>query len=71
MRAEIGREIERLDLLTRQLKQVEAERDALVAPASGAAENPATMLMRLKGIGTETATLLWLEGLFRTFANRR
>jgi len=27
--------------------------------------------MRLKGIGVETATLLWLEGLFRTFANRR
>jgi len=71
LRAEIGREIERLDLLTRQLKQVEAERDKLVAPIPDAVDNPATMLMRLKGIGAETATLLWLEGLFRTFANRR
>jgi len=71
LRAEIGREIDRLELLTRQLKQVEAERDALVTPARKAADNPATLLMRLKGIGAETATLLWLEGLFRTFANRR
>jgi transposase len=31
LQAEIGREIDRLELLTRQLKQVEAERDALVA----------------------------------------
>jgi transposase len=71
LRAEIGREIERLELLTRQLKQVEAERDALVASASEAVANPARMLMQLKGIGAETAALLWLEGLFRTFANRR
>jgi transposase len=71
LRAEIRREIERLDLLTRQLKQVEAERDALVASASDTADNPAKVLMRLKGIGAETATRLWLEGLFRTFANRR
>jgi transposase len=71
LQAEIGREIDRLELLTRQLKQVEAERDALVAPAPHTADNPAALLMRLKGIGAETASLLWLEGLFRTFANRR
>jgi len=71
MRAAIGREIERLELLAQQLKQVEAERDALVSAAPGRADNPATLLMKLKGIGAETATLLWLEGLFRNFANRR
>jgi transposase len=71
LRAEIGREIDRLDLLTRQLKQVEVERDGLVTPAPEVADNPATLLIRLKGIGAETASLLWLEGLFRTFANRR
>jgi transposase len=71
LRAEIRREIERLELLMQQLKQVEAERDALVAPVPGAVENPAMILMRLRGIGAETATLLWLEGLFRVFANRR
>ena len=70
-RAEIGREIDRLELLARQLKQVEAERDALIFQAEDVADSPAAQLMRLKGIGVETATLLWLEGLFRTFANRR
>jgi transposase len=71
LRAEIGREIERLELLTRQLKHVEAERDEWVAAAPRDANTPAALLMMLKGIGAETASLLWLEGLFRTFANRR
>jgi transposase len=71
LRAEIGREIDRLELLARQLKQVEAERDALISHVADVADSPATQLMRLKGIGAETATLLWLEGLFRPFANRR
>jgi transposase len=71
LKAEIGREIERLELLARQIKQVEAERDALVAVTPEVADNPAALLLQLKGIGPETATLLWLEGLFRTFANRR
>lgn len=71
LKAEIGREIERLELLARQIKQVEAERDALTATVPEVAAGPAALLLRLKGIGPETATLLWLEGLFRTFANRR
>lgn len=71
LRAEICREIDRLELLARQLKQVEAERDALISHVADVADSPATQLMRLKGIGVETATLLWLEGLFRPFANRR
>ncbi len=41
MRAEIGREIERLELLTRQLKHIEAERDALVSAAPENANTPA------------------------------
>lgn len=71
MKGEIRRELERLDLLARQIKQVEAERDALAMPSAKAVETPAVLLMNLKGVGPETATLLWLEGLFRTFANRR
>lgn len=71
MKAEIRRELERLDLLARQIKQVEAERDALAVASPKAVETPAVLLMNLKGVGPETATLLWLEGLFRTFANRR
>ena len=33
--------------------------------------SPAALLMRLKGIGAEFATVLYLEGLFRRFDNRR
>jgi transposase len=29
------------------------------------------MLKTLKGIGAEFAGVLWLEGLFRSFSNRR
>ena len=34
-------------------------------------QTPAALLIKLKGIGTEFALLLWLEALFRNFANRR
>src|SRR5215468_5050912 len=54
-----------------QLKTVEAERDALLKPASEEAASPAAMLVRLKGIGPETAAVLCSEGLFRRFDNRR
>jgi transposase len=33
--------------------------------------SPPAMLMQLKGIGPETAAVLWSEGLFRQFDNRR
>jgi transposase len=72
LRAEIGREIERLELVLTQIARVESERDALVAEAASADRDavPATLL-RLRGIGPELASLLWLEGLFRHFGNRR
>jgi len=47
------------------------ERDALLKPATDEAVSPAAMLEWLKGIGPETATVLWAEGLFRQFNNRR
>ena len=53
------------------MKSVEAERDALLKPASDEAASPAAMLARLKGTGPETAAVLWSEGLFRQFDNRR
>src|SRR5262249_56495382 len=58
-------------ILLEQLKTVEAERDALLKPASDEAASPAAMLARLKGVGPETAAVLWSEGLFRQFDNRR
>jgi transposase len=66
----ISRELDRLELLLAQIKAVEAERDALLAEQSRQAP-VATMLLAFKGVGPEFATVLWLEGLFRSFANRR
>ena len=66
----ISRELDRLELLLAQIKAVEAERDALLAEPSRQAP-VARMLLALKGVGPEFAAGLWLEGLFRSFGNRR
>jgi transposase len=71
LRAQIGRELDRLELLLEQLKGVEAERDALLASAGEAPPTPAAALARLQGIGPDTAAMLWLECFFRSFDNRR
>jgi len=70
-KAQIGRELDRLELLLDQIKAVEAERKALLAAQPVAAPGPAAMLLNIKGIGPEFAAVLWLEGLFRHFDNRR
>jgi transposase len=41
------------------------------ATSETAPAEPAALLMTLKGIGPEFATVLWLEALFRSFGNRR
>src|SRR4029077_17685897 len=69
VKAEILREIDRLELVLRQISEVEAERDEMLQPAEAC--SPAALLMQLKGIGAEFATVLYLEGLFRHFDNRR
>ena len=72
LKAEIRREIERVDLVVSQMAMVERERDALVGMTSGPApETAAAVLAQLKGIGPELGSLIWLEALFRGFANRR
>jgi transposase len=71
LKAQIGRELDRLELLLDQIKAVEAERDALLTPAEDVAPAPPSLLLGLKGVGAEIAAVLWLEGLFRTFTNRR
>lgn len=71
LKAQIVRELDRLEVVLAQLKTVEAERDALLKPAGDEAASPAAMLVQLKGIGPESAAVLWSEGLFRRFDNRR
>ena len=74
--AQIGRELDRIELLLGQIKAVEAERDALLAAArrpagQEAAPAPVTMLLALKGVGANFASVLWSEAFYRQFANRR
>ena len=71
LKAQISRELDRLELLLQQIKAVETERDALLAAQRVAARAPAAMLLDIKGIGPEFAAILWSEGLFRHFDNRR
>jgi transposase len=72
LKAQVVRELDRLELLLQQIKVVEVERDALVKPNPGAVTpTPGAMLQNIKGIGPEFAAILWLEGLFRPFDNRR
>lgn len=86
LRTQISRELDRLELVMEQVKACEQERDALLTAVHPAVEagqrfelgeaTPPTpsvpaMLLALKGIGPETASVLWFEGLSRRFDNRR
>jgi transposase len=72
LKSAIARELDRLELLIDQIKAVEAERDKLLAePRADAIPLPGNLLLRLKSIGPEFANVLWSEGLYRHFDNRR
>jgi transposase len=73
LKAQISRELDRLEMLLEQIKTVEAERDALIAAEKETISppTPAAMLLNIRGIGAEFAAILWSEGLFRHFNNRR
>jgi transposase len=70
LKQRISRELDRLEMIIEQIKAVEAQRDALVAPGSDPRAIPA-ILQQLRGVGPEFAAVLWSEGLFRKFDNRR
>lgn len=69
LKAELLREIEMIELILRQIAEVEAERDALEQPQQQ--DGPIAQLARLKAIGPQFAAVLYLEGLYRSFASRR
>ena len=72
LKTQVSRELDRLELLLEQIKAVEAERDTLLAAQQVAAPAPAgKTLLDIKSIGPEFAAILWTEGLFRHFDNRR
>jgi len=68
--AEIGRELQRLELVLSMIAELEAERDAIAAEAHPNAAK-IQQLRRLKAIGTEFATVLTNEVFYRRFDNRR
>ena len=70
IKAQISRELDRLELLLEQIKTVEAERDALITEQTTSA-SPAAVLLGIRGVGPEFAAVLHSEGLFRHFDNRR
>lgn len=71
LKVQISRELDRLELLLLQIKTVEAERDAMLLAAAQTVSPAPAMLRNLKGIGAEFAAVLWAEGLYRHFDNRR
>jgi transposase len=67
---QIQRELDRLELLLDQIRSVETERDAMLADERQSAPEM-VMLSKIVGVGPEFAAVLWGEGLFRRFDNRR
>ena len=70
LKAQVCRELDRLELLLEQIKAVEAERDTLLTQQTKASAPP-PMLLGVRGVGPEFASVLWSEGLSRQFDNRR
>lgn len=71
LKAQVSRELDRLELVIEQVKKIETERDELLAPEREVANSAISMLENVRGIGPEFATVLWLEGFYRHFDNRR
>lgn len=70
LKAQISRELDRIELLLEQIKDVEKARDTMMLAAQSSSPAPA-LLLNLRGIGPQFAAVIWSEGLSRHFDNRR
>jgi transposase len=70
LKSELARSLDRIELLLRQIADLEAAREALLSEQTSP-DAPGPLLLRLRSLGPDFTTVLWLEGLFRSFANRR
>jgi transposase len=70
LKRQVERELGRLELLLDQIKAVEGERDAMLAEERQSSREVA-VLSNVVGVGPEFAAVLWSEGLYRHFDNRR
>lgn len=71
MKRQIVRELDRLEQVIAQLAAVEEERDAMLAAERDRDRSVVSMLSNVVGVGPEFAAVLWSEGFFRHFDNRR
>ena len=71
MKRQIVREIDRLEQVMAQLAAIDAERDAMLTAERSCDTSVVSMLTTVVGVGAEFAAVLWSEGLFRHFDNRR
>jgi len=73
LKAEIARELQRLELVLQMLKEIDAERNAIASARVSAHTNAKKIqdLVKLKAIGPEFATVLTGEVFYRPFNNRR
>ena len=73
LKAEIAHELQRLELVLRMLKEIDAERNAIASAKMSAHTNAKKIqdLVKLKAIGPEIATVLTGEVFYRAFNNRR
>src|ERR1700730_13173258 len=74
LKAEILRELQRLELVLGMIQTIETERDAIVSAKSKSQQTSAKKikhLVQLKSIGPEFATVLVGEVFYRTFDNRK
>jgi transposase len=71
LKAELLRELARIELLLLQIAELEAERDAAIEPEAEGRPSPVALLVQLKAIGPQIGSVLYHEGLYRSFASRR
>lgn len=74
VKAEIARELQRLELVLNMIKTIEAERDAIASAGKSSTHANAKKiqnLTRLKSIGPEIGTTLVGEVFYRQFNNRQ
>ncbi len=86
LKAQISRELDRLELLLDQIKAVEAAEEAMLAEQCKITIEPmpreveregeqrrtaVAMLLAVTGVGTHATAILWTEALSRPFSNRR
>jgi transposase len=74
VKAEIARELQRLEFVLNMIKTIEAERDAIASAGKSSTHANAKKiqnLTRLKSIGPEIGTTLVGEVFYRQFNNRQ